>query len=63
MSKKCDWPEIYSFQKILPLLTRWQVLNHEAVSNEAENLRGILFIECIKKKLRPKGKICIKKNR
>lgn len=47
-----QWEEIYAFEKILPILTRWQCLNPDLVSND---LKGILQPSYIKKVRTPKG--------
>lgn len=56
-TKHLGWEEVYSFEKFLPILTRWQLLNHKnlATLSEANKLHGILHPEYIKKKRAPKG--------
>lgn len=46
-----QWTEIYSFQKFLPLLTRWQVFYYKTQKASA----GIVHPDYIKKKRAPKG--------
>ncbi|KAJ8956127.1 hypothetical protein NQ318_016582 [Aromia moschata] len=41
-------------RKILPILTRWQCLNHENVRKQT-NIKGILYPDRIKKARNPKG--------
>lgn len=56
MGKLIQWDEIYCFQKILPLLTRWQLFHmgdDENVMNHT--LRGSVQPDFIKKKRAPKG--------
>jgi flap endonuclease GEN len=49
MSKLLQWDEVYSFLKILPLLTRWQLLNSSLAST------GVVWPREIKKERCPKG--------
>nr|CAH7758679.1 unnamed protein product [Callosobruchus chinensis] len=53
-SKFLDWDDIYSFEKCLPVLTRWQCLNADKVRNMTEN-HGCLIPQRIKKVRNPKG--------
>ncbi|CAH1953569.1 unnamed protein product [Acanthoscelides obtectus] len=53
-SKYLDWDDIYSFEKILPILTRWQCQNTDKIQNKAEN-HGCLIPQRIKKVRAPKG--------
>lgn len=53
--KMMQWDEIYSFEKILPILTRWQCLNFEVIDKN-EQIRGIVYPSQIKKIRNPKGK-------
>lgn len=55
-----QWEEIYAFQKLLPILTRWQILNHQQID---DNTRGILYPQLIKKRRNPKGKKMRTKNK
>ncbi|KAL3272005.1 hypothetical protein HHI36_022473 [Cryptolaemus montrouzieri] len=50
-TKHLGWEEVYSFEKFLPILTRWQLLNHSSldVLEQTQKLRGFLYPECIKK--------------
>ncbi|XP_055547531.1 flap endonuclease GEN isoform X2 [Wyeomyia smithii] len=48
-----QWDEVYGFQKMLPLLTRWQLIKLNA--NPACNLNIVLEPHYIKKKRSPKG--------
>ncbi|CAG9861054.1 unnamed protein product [Phyllotreta striolata] len=50
-TKYLEWDEIYAFEKLLPILTRWQCLNYDTL----KNLKGIVQPECIKKIRNPKG--------
>lgn len=52
--KFLQWEEIYSFEKILPILTRWQCLNYNLIESN-EKIKGILYPERIKKVRNPKG--------
>lgn len=54
MGKLIQWDEIYCFQKILPLLTRWQLF-HKSDCLENVTLRGSVQPDFIKKKRNPKG--------
>lgn len=54
MSKTLQWDEIYSFQKMLPLLTRWQ-LHHYAENSKEQPAQGVIQPDYIKKKRTPKG--------
>lgn len=54
MGSMLQWDEIYCFQKVLPLLTRWQ-LHHYAHKPNEPPTRGILQPGFIKKKRTPKG--------
>lgn len=54
MGKQLQWDEIYCFQKMLPLLTRWQLHHYAAKPNEAPT-RGMIQPNFIKKKRTPKG--------
>ncbi|CAH1129595.1 unnamed protein product [Ceutorhynchus assimilis] len=53
-SKFLDWEELYSFEKILPTLTRWQCRNPQLLKNKSK-LKGILKPQRIKKVRNPKG--------
>lgn len=55
MSALLQWQEIYCFQKLLPLLTRWQLF-HYGSGDQNLPLRGIVWPDFIKKKRAPKGK-------
>lgn len=50
-----QWEEVYSFQKLLPMLTRWQCMNYQLLHSKGD-LKGILYPERIKKVRNPKGK-------
>ena len=50
-----QWPEIYCFQKFLPLLTRWQTVYRDP--NEL-SITGFVEPDSIYKKRTIKGKIC-----
>ncbi|XP_056648407.1 flap endonuclease GEN isoform X1 [Diorhabda sublineata] len=52
-TKYLQWEEIYGFEKILPILTRWQCLNYENLDSEKTN--GIVYPDYIKKIRNPKG--------
>lgn len=54
MTKLLQWPELYSFQKFLPLLTRWQLFHFGNV-NPSKPLIGYVEPVLIKKKRAPKG--------
>lgn len=54
MSATLQWDEIYSFQKMLPLLTRWQ-LHHFAERPDESPAGGLICPDYIKKKRTPKG--------
>lgn len=54
MGKCLQWEEIYCLQKILPLLTRWQ-LHHINSGSDSASLRGCVYPDFIKKKRTPKG--------
>lgn len=49
-----DWESIYAFEKFLPILTRWQLINYELLQKEC-NDKTILAAKLIKKKRNPKG--------
>ncbi|KAK9892522.1 hypothetical protein WA026_020507 [Henosepilachna vigintioctopunctata] len=59
-TKHLGWDEIYSFEKCLPILTRWQLLHYSDLEclNQSHKLRGILYPEKIKKIRKPKGVPC-----
>lgn len=48
-----EWDEIYSFQKMLPLLTRWQLMRSDAT--EIKCHRGYITPSFIRKKRAPRG--------
>lgn len=50
--KFLTWDEVYAFEKILPILTRWQVSNPQIIRNNPKN---ILTPDRIKKARTPKG--------
>lgn len=52
-TKYLQWEEIYGFEKILPILTRWQCLNYQNL--DAEKTSGIVYPDHIKKIRNPKG--------
>ncbi|CAH0549653.1 unnamed protein product [Brassicogethes aeneus] len=52
--KFLGWEEIYSVEKILPILTRWQVMNADSLKSH-EHLKGVLVPDRIKKVRNPKG--------
>ncbi|CAH1118282.1 unnamed protein product [Phaedon cochleariae] len=52
-AKFLQWEELYAFEKMLPILTRWQCLNYDALENK--NIKGKLFPKRIKKVRNPKG--------
>ncbi|VEN57561.1 unnamed protein product [Callosobruchus maculatus] len=52
--KFLDWDDVYSFEKFLPVLTRWQCLNADKVRNMTGN-HGCLIPRRIKKVRCPKG--------
>ncbi|XP_023012185.2 XPG-like endonuclease isoform X1 [Leptinotarsa decemlineata] len=52
-TKFLQWDEIYGFEKILPILTRWQCLHPDLIKEK--NHKGILYPKCIKKIRNPKG--------
>lgn len=54
MSKLLQWQELYCFQKILPILTRWQLFNYSQ-GNQNIPMRGVVWPDFIKKKRAPKG--------
>lgn len=54
MSQLLQWQEIYCFQKVLPLLTRWQLF-HYGQGNQNIPMRGVVWPDFIKKKRAPKG--------
>lgn len=54
MSSKLQWEAVYCFQKILPLLTRWQ-LHHFAEETNKTSSFGCIQPDFIKKKRTPKG--------
>ena len=51
--KYLQWEEAYSFEKFLPVLTRWQLLNYKLVNGE--EVMGTVFPDRIKKPRNPKG--------
>lgn len=56
------WEEIYAFEKFLPILTRWQVINFQYVNDcisagRSLAIKGILHVDYIKKIRNPKGKV------
>lgn len=53
MGKLLEWDEIYSFQKVLPLFTRWLLLKRK--SKKQSSFKGLLEPSFIKKKRNPKG--------
>ncbi|XP_018564614.1 flap endonuclease GEN [Anoplophora glabripennis] len=53
-AKFLQWEEIYSFEKIIPILTRWQCLNYEIIERQT-GIMGILYPDQIKKTRNPKG--------
>uniref|UniRef100_A0A182Q8J8 Flap endonuclease GEN n=1 Tax=Anopheles farauti TaxID=69004 RepID=A0A182Q8J8_9DIPT len=53
MSTYLQWNELYCFQKLLPLFTRWQVYVHKHPSAKRSNI--FLEPDHIKKKRSPKG--------
>ncbi|XP_058821465.1 flap endonuclease GEN [Topomyia yanbarensis] len=53
ISDLLQWNEIYSFQKLLPLLTRWQIL--ALAGNSTKKITIALKPDFIKKKRSPKG--------
>lgn len=55
MSKLLQWDEIYSLQKFLPLLTRWQLFHFSNNKQENVKLIGSVVPDFIKKKRTPKG--------
>ncbi|GLV36920.1 XPG-like endonuclease [Carabus blaptoides fortunei] len=59
-NKFLGWEEIYAFEKLLPILTRWQIMNFEVIANKVKRNslsehREILFPSFIKKIRNPKG--------
>lgn len=54
MSSQLQWDEIYCFQKLLPLLTRWQ-LHHFSNGTDTAPLHVNVSPDFIKKKRAPKG--------
>nr|CAI5827257.1 unnamed protein product [Callosobruchus analis] len=53
-NKFLDWDKVYSFEKCLPVLTRWQCLNADKVRNLTGS-HGCLIPQRIKKVRSPKG--------
>ncbi|ENN77668.1 hypothetical protein HUJ04_000838 [Dendroctonus ponderosae] len=53
-TKFLQWEEIYSFQKILPILTRWQCRYYKVLQTQPK-LKGMLKADRIKKVRNPKG--------
>lgn len=54
LSKQLQWPEIYCFQKILPLLTRWQLLAL-CIDSSTKFSKGSVYPVKIRKKRVLKG--------
>ncbi|KAF2896567.1 hypothetical protein ILUMI_09617 [Ignelater luminosus] len=54
-TKHLQWEPIYAFEKFLPILTRWQLINFELIKSSHHKLKGILSPERIKKIRNPKG--------
>ncbi|XP_050501877.1 flap endonuclease GEN isoform X1 [Diabrotica virgifera virgifera] len=52
-TKFLQWEEMYSFEKILPILTRWQCTHYTAV--QSTNLKNVVQPSHIKKTRNPKG--------
>lgn len=57
MGRQLEWSEIYAFQKVLPLLTRWQLEQRSAVS-VSQSQRGFVMPAFIKKRRAPKAIPC-----
>lgn len=51
--KYLEWEELYAFEKIFPILTRWQLLNFEKVQKGV--VKNIFSPDYIKKIRNPKG--------
>lgn len=57
MGRQLEWREIYAFQKVFPLLTRWQLEQRDATL-VSRSQRGFVVPQCIKKKRNPKAIPC-----
>lgn len=57
MGRQLEWSEIYAFQKVLPLLTRWQ-LQQKNATTVSQSQKGFLSPSFIKKKRNPKAIPC-----
>lgn len=57
MGRHLEWSEIYAFQKVFPLLTRWQ-LEQKSAAHIINSHRGFVAPGFIKKKRNPKGVPC-----
>lgn len=55
--KYLTWEETYAFEKFLPILSRWQILNSKYVEQKvhAKSSQGLLKPNRIKKVRNPKG--------
>lgn len=55
--KYLTWEEIYAFEKFLPILCRWQILNPNYVQEKVKTKKsqGLLQPDRIKKTRNPKG--------
>ncbi|KAJ8916059.1 hypothetical protein NQ315_010927 [Exocentrus adspersus] len=53
-TKFLQWEELYAFEKILPILTRWQCINYKCIEQQT-NIKGLLYPNRIKKTRAPKG--------
>lgn len=55
MGRQLEWSEIYAFQKVLPLLTRWQ-LYQSSVAEVSQSRKGFVVPHVIRKKRNIKSK-------